>query len=91
MALVRAYPNNDPGYQPHSVQVQASYSILGHDGTAVTGIIYGGLLAPEQVDELCHALQTACVGLAWVSNVVVTVTETGVRTFTVSDDTPTSS
>jgi hypothetical protein len=86
MAFVRKYLNDDSGYQPYSMQIQASYSIQGHDGTAVTGLVYGGLLVDEQVDELCFALQQACAGISWVSNVVVTATEVGRRVFTVVPD-----
>lgn len=90
MAFVRKFNSADGSadFTKSSVQVTASYSVAGVDGTAVTGLVYGGLLNDDQIDELCHALQMACAGISWVSNVVVTVQETAVRTYTVSEDTP---
>ena len=92
MTLVRAYTSDNGGsdFTKNSVKVNASYSVAGVDGTAVTGLVYGGLLDDAQINELCYALQKACAGISWVSNVVVTVQETAMRTFTVSDDTQTS-
>jgi hypothetical protein len=93
MGLVRTYTSNDgsPDFRTDSVKVTASYSVQGVDGTAVTGVVYGGILSDDQLNELCLALQAACAGISWVSNVVVTAHETAVRTFTVSDDAQSSS
>jgi hypothetical protein len=86
MALVRNYSGGTgPDYIPSNAHISANYYVAGADDFVAGTFDTKGLLTADQIDQLVDAMQKACAGLPWVVNLSVSASDTGSRSWTITD------